>query len=80
MNDSKLAGELAEMRRGSLRMLPVATAMLLALCAVVFVGGLHSSEVAFIPGVLIGLTGYWTLLELMTFVRLGRILRKPQPS
>ena len=75
MNERKLADEWRAMRRRSLSVLPVAIALLVATVGVVFFEGLHLSDVGFIPGVLVGCFGYWAVLEAMTFVRVGRLLR-----
>ncbi len=76
MDKHKLAAEWVAMRRRSMWALPFAVAMLLVLGGVVWVEGLYRSDAAFLCGVLVGLAGYWTILEGMTIVRVGKLLRE----
>lgn len=78
MGDSQLAEEWRAMRGRSLQALPLAVAMLAILGGVVYLEGLHHSEMGFLAGVLVGFAGYWTVLEMMTIYRTGQSLRRLQ--
>lgn len=75
MRNCMLSDEWIATRRRSLAILPVAVALFAILSAVVYAEGLHRSEDGFLAGVLIGIFGYWVGLELMTVVKVGRLLR-----
>ena len=79
MNDQMWVHQLRMSRRRSMSMLPVALILVSILGGVVLLEGLHLSDVGFLPGVLVGALGYWVVLELMTIVRIGRLLRQPPP-
>lgn len=75
MDEQFLADEWAKSRSRSRQMLPVAATMFAALVAVVSFAGLYRSDSAFLVGVLVGSLGYWVILEALTIVRVGRLLR-----
>jgi hypothetical protein len=70
-----LADEWSKARGRSRQMLPVAGLVCAAFGATVYLTGLHRSETAFLWGVLVGTLLYWVILEGMTIVRIGRLLR-----
>jgi hypothetical protein len=71
-----LAAEWVAHRRRSLYALPLAAALLAALAAVVLATGLHRSDSGFLAGILVGAFAYWAVLEAVTVVRVGRLLRE----
>jgi hypothetical protein len=71
-----LVDEWFAVRRGSLRMLPIAVTLFGVLGGVIAIEGLHRSEFGFLAGLLIAATGYWAILEAITVIRVDRLLRK----
>lgn len=71
MTDRELADKWREAGRNSLRVLPVALIVFIALSLVVYFEKLYRSEDAFLSGVLMGTLGYWAILEIMTIARSG---------
>lgn len=80
MNERLLVEEWYTARRHALQMFPVALAMLVGLMVVVVAEDLIRSEFGFVAGLLVGVHAYWALLEAMTVVRIGRLLRKAAAS
>lgn len=78
MNDRMLVDEWHAMRRGSLRLFPVAAALAAVFGVLVYVEELHRSEAGFLVGLLFGAIAYWAILEVMTVVRVDRLLRKAE--
>lgn len=78
MNDRILVDEWHAMRRGSLRLFPVAATLALVFGVLVYVEGLHRSEAGFLVGLLFGAIVYWAILEVVTVVRIDRLLRKAE--
>lgn len=75
MNERMLAEEWVAMRRRSMRVLPMAVLIWAVLGGVVYFERLHESEAGFLSGTLFGITTFWVVLEVMTVVRVGRLLR-----
>lgn len=78
MDDRMLAEEWVAHRRRSAYALPLAATLFVTLAAVVFAAGLHKSEVGFMAGFLVGAFAFWTVLEALTVVRVGRLLRSAE--
>jgi len=75
MNDRLLVEEWSALRRRSLRLLPVAVILAVVLGMLVYLEGLYLSEAGFLAGLLVGVLVYWAVLEAVTFLRIGRLLR-----
>lgn len=80
MDERKLAEEWGAMRRRSMRAFPIAVVMAVVLGGVVYVEELYRSDAAFLIGVLVGSIGYWAVLEAMTILRVGRLLREAEAT
>lgn len=78
MNERILVEEWYSLLRAARRMFPIAAMLFIALGMIVYREGLHRTEFGFLSGVLLGILGYWAILEAMTVVRIGRLLRKAE--
>lgn len=76
MNEQMLVRELQSSRRRSMKMAPVAIAIFAIFFGVVWLEGLHLSDIGFLPGILVGALAYWAVLEVVTVVRMARLLRQ----
>lgn len=76
MNEKLFVGEWEATRRRSVQALPVAVVLFVALSAVVVVENLHQSEFGFLAGILVGIHASWAVLEVVTILKVSRLLRR----